>query len=110
MNIRINLDKRDLLTIAVLSIVFFSIAVWNLGLSQTPITTWQTTENEAFYIDLGESANVGTVYFLVKDGSATVQVSTGSPGSWSNNGSLSISDSYYSLSQILLLKSPKSQY
>jgi len=101
MNIRIDLNKRDLLTIAVLSIVFFSLAVWNLGLSQAPVNGWQTTENEAFYIDFGEPASVGTVYFLVKDGSANVQVYTGSPGSWSESGrNLSISRSYYSWTEI----------
>jgi dolichyl-phosphate-mannose-protein mannosyltransferase len=100
MNIRIDLNKRDLLTIAVLSIIFFSFAVWNLGITQAPITTWQTTENEACYIDVGEPASVGTVYFLVKSGSADVQVYTGSPGSWSDSGSLSISSSYYSWNEV----------
>jgi dolichyl-phosphate-mannose-protein mannosyltransferase len=100
MNIRIDLNKRDLLSIAVLSILFFSLAVWNLGLTQTPITTWQTTENEAFYIDLGEPASVGTVYFLVKNGSANVQVYTGSPGNWSDNRSFAIPTSYYSWSEV----------
>jgi dolichyl-phosphate-mannose-protein mannosyltransferase len=96
MKIRIDLNKRDLLTIAVLSILFFSLAVWNLGLTQTPITTWQTTENRAFYIDLGETENVGTVYFLVKNGSANGQVYTGSPGNWSDSRSFTITTSYYS--------------
>jgi dolichyl-phosphate-mannose-protein mannosyltransferase len=100
MKIRIDLNKRDLLSIVVLSIVFFSLAFWNLGLTQTPTTTWQTTENETFYIDLGESANVGTIYFLVKNGAANVQVYTGSPDNWSNNRSLAISDSYYSWSEV----------
>jgi dolichyl-phosphate-mannose-protein mannosyltransferase len=100
MKIRIDLNKRDFLTIAVLSIVFFSLAVWNLGLTQTPITTWQITENEAFHIDLGEPASVGTVYFLVKNGSANVQVYTGSPGDWSDSRSFAIPTSYYSWSEV----------
>jgi dolichyl-phosphate-mannose-protein mannosyltransferase len=102
MKIRIDLNKRDLLTIAVLSIVFFSLAVWNLGLTQAPITTWQTTENKAFYIDLGESVSVGTVYFLVKNGSADVQVYTGSPGDWSDSGRLAIPNSYYSWNEVTI--------
>jgi dolichyl-phosphate-mannose-protein mannosyltransferase len=101
MNIGLDLNKRDLLTIAVLSIVFFSLAVWNLGISQAPVTSWQTTGNEAFYIDLGEQTSVGTVYFLVKNGLANVQVYTGSPERWSNSGSsLSISSSYYSWKEV----------
>jgi dolichyl-phosphate-mannose-protein mannosyltransferase len=102
MNIRIALNKRDLLTIAALSIVFFSLAVWNLGLSQAPVITWQTSANTSFYFDLGTSETVGTVYFLVKDGAANVSVGTGSPGSWSDSGSLSISSSYYTWKEISL--------
>ena len=95
MNFKIDLNKQGLLTIAVLTIVFFSVAVWNLGLSQAPVNGWRTTENRTFYIDLGEQTNTGTVYLLVKNGSAEVQVYTGTPGKWSNSRSLSIADSYY---------------
>jgi dolichyl-phosphate-mannose--protein O-mannosyl transferase len=100
MKIKIGLNKRDLLSIAVLSVLFFSLAVWNLGLTQAPVTTWQTTENEAFHIVLWEPANVGTVYFLVKNGSANIQVYTGSPGNWSDGRSFAIPTSYYSWSEV----------
>jgi len=102
MNIRIDLNKRDLLTIAVLSIIFFSLAVWNLGLTQAPVTTWQTSASKSFYFDLGESERVGTVYFLVKDGVANVSVYTGSPGSWSTSESLRISSSYYTWKEAII--------
>jgi dolichyl-phosphate-mannose--protein O-mannosyl transferase len=95
-----DINKRDLLTIAVLAIVFFSISVWNLGLMQVPLTNWQTTENKTFYIDLGESTSVDTVYFLVKNGSANVEVYIGSPGNWINSWSLAISNSYYSWNEV----------
>ena len=101
-NIKMDINKRDLLSIAVLCIIFFSVAIWNLGLTQAPIATWQTTENKAFYIDLGESVSVGTVYFLVKNGSADVQVYTGSPGDWSDSGSLAIPNSYYSWNEVTI--------
>lgn len=94
-----DINKRDLLSIAVLCIIFFSVAIWNLGLTQVPLTNWQTNENKTFYIDLGEPASVGTIYFLVKNGSANVQVYTGSSGNWSKSGSLAISNSYYSWSE-----------
>jgi dolichyl-phosphate-mannose-protein mannosyltransferase len=100
MKIKLDLNKRDLLTIVVLSAVFFSLAVWNLGLSQAPVNGWRTTENESFYIDLGEERSIGTVYFLVKNGSADVQVYTGLPDSWSTSGSLSISASYYAWAEV----------
>jgi len=84
------IDKRDLLTFTVLSTVFFSIATWNLGMTQTPLTTWQATENRSFYIDLGGFESVNSVYFLVKIGSANVTVYAGSPGNWSYIGMLKI--------------------
>jgi dolichyl-phosphate-mannose-protein mannosyltransferase len=102
MNIRIDLNKRDLLTIAVLSIVFFSLATWNLGLTQVPVTTWQTNENKSFYVDFGEPEPVGTVYFLVKDGAANVSVSTGSPENWNNTMEFKIEYRYYSWNEFSL--------
>ena len=101
MKIGLNLNKKDWLTIVVLSAVFFSLAVWNLGLAQTPVTTWQTSQDKTFYIDLGEPANVGSVYFLVKSGAADVQFAAGSPGSWSESArSVNIPFRYYSWNEI----------
>ncbi len=76
------LNKRDLLTIAALSIIFFSIASWNLGLTQTPVTTVQFSAEQSFYLDLGTQINVGSVYFLLKDGSLNLTVYSGSPENW----------------------------
>jgi len=99
-----HVNKQDLLTIVVLSIVFFTIATWNLGLTQVPLTTWQANQNTSFYIDLGKVENVNTVYFLVKEGSAKVQVYTGAPGNWEHEMDLNITYpwSYYSWSKIAL--------
>jgi len=80
------LIKLDLLTIAVLSVVFFSVATWNLGLVQAPVTSWQGTEQQYFYIDLGEVQPVKTVYFWVKSGNATVDVYAGVLENWSYVG------------------------
>jgi dolichyl-phosphate-mannose-protein mannosyltransferase len=97
------IDKRDILTVAILSGVFFAIATWNLGMTQTPVTTWQTNEDTSFYIDLGESENVKNTYLLVKFGSANATVYTGIPGSWVNITTLDVSGSssfsYYRWSQ-----------
>jgi dolichyl-phosphate-mannose-protein mannosyltransferase len=100
-----DINKRDLLTIVVLSLVFFSIAVWNLGLTQAPVTAWHSNQNQSFYIDLGETQSVDVAYLLVKNGSATVQTYTGFPGNWSPRGdSLSITYpyDYYSWSKITI--------
>jgi len=95
-----DINRRDLVTIIVLSIIFFSIAIWNLGLTQVPITNWQATENKTFYIELGEPADVSTVYFLVKKGSANIQAYIGSHENWRSSRSLAISDSYYSWNEV----------
>ncbi|MBT0160371.1 phospholipid carrier-dependent glycosyltransferase [Candidatus Bathyarchaeota archaeon A05DMB-2] len=89
-----DINKRDMLTIAVLCTVFFSIAVSNLGSTQIPVSTWQTHGNKAFYVDLGTTQNVGTIYLLVKNGSTIVQVYTGSHGNWNFQGSLNITYPY----------------
>jgi dolichyl-phosphate-mannose-protein mannosyltransferase len=90
----------------VLSIVFFSMALWNLGLAQAPVTTWQTAQNETFYVDLGKTEGVGAVYFLVKNGSAYVQVYKGSPEDWSYVGYLNITYPYsYNSWRIITLDS-----
>jgi len=102
MNTRIDTNKQDLLTIAVLCIFFFSVAIWNLGFTQVPLTNWQASENKAFYIDFGEPESVGTIYFLVKNGSANVTVYTGSPGDWSESGSFAIPNSYYSWNKVTI--------
>jgi dolichyl-phosphate-mannose-protein mannosyltransferase len=91
------------LTVVVLSAVFFSLAAWNLGMTHTPVTTWKTTENKGFYVDMGVLENTGDVYFLVKSGNATVGVYTGSPGNWSYSATVTI-EGYYSWSQIYINK------
>jgi dolichyl-phosphate-mannose-protein mannosyltransferase len=98
-----HISKRDLLTIVILSIVFFSVATSNLGMTQTPLTTWKTTTNKSFYVDIGGFKNIGNVYFLVKSGNASVEVYSGSPGNWSYSTSVTI-EGYYSWSQLYINK------
>jgi dolichyl-phosphate-mannose-protein mannosyltransferase len=82
MKIRIELDNGDLLTIVVLSIVFFSLAAWNLGMTQTPITTAQFFSGQGFIIDLGSVSDVKSIGLLLKDGHFNLTVSTGSSDNW----------------------------
>jgi dolichyl-phosphate-mannose-protein mannosyltransferase len=77
-----HLDKRDLLTIIALSIIFFSLATWNLGYTQTPVTTAKFSTGQSFYVNLGTSANVGSIYFLLNDGSLNLTLYSGTPGNW----------------------------
>ena len=82
MNIGLDLNKRDLLTIAVLSIIFFSLAVWNLGATQTPVNTEQISTGQDFYVDLGASTTVKSIILLLKDGSFNLSLSVGSVDNW----------------------------
>jgi dolichyl-phosphate-mannose-protein mannosyltransferase len=69
-----------------LSIVFFGITVWNVGSIEYPTTSWQSTQQESFYINLGSNQQVQNVYFWVHSGNATVNVYSGFPGNWSYIG------------------------
>jgi dolichyl-phosphate-mannose-protein mannosyltransferase len=69
-----------------LSIVFFGIAVWNVGEVKAPVTNWQSTTTQNFYVDLGSVQQVQTVYFWVPSGNASVDVFYGSPGNWTYFG------------------------
>ncbi|MGD0070454.1 MAG: glycosyltransferase family 39 protein [Candidatus Bathyarchaeia archaeon] len=82
MNLGLKIGKKDLITIVLLSIVFFSIATWNLGLTQSPTTTAQLTAGQSFYLDLGSSTNVKSMVFLLKQGAFNVTISAGSPSNW----------------------------
>jgi dolichyl-phosphate-mannose-protein mannosyltransferase len=79
------ITKIDVITIVLLCLVFFSIAVTNLGLSQEPITTAQLTDEQSFYVDLGSAVSVKSVLILLKQGVMDVAVSAGSPASWQND-------------------------
>jgi dolichyl-phosphate-mannose-protein mannosyltransferase len=78
------ITKRDIITITVLSVIFFMIASTNVGYSQAPITTWQGTDARTFYLDLGSAQDVGNLYFFVNAGNATIGISIGSPGNWTS--------------------------
>ena len=69
-----------------LSIVFFGIAVWNVGEVKAPVTNWQSNSTQTFYVDLGSVQQVQTVYFWVQSGNASVSASSGTPGNWSYIG------------------------
>ena len=82
MNLDLKITKKDIVTIVLLSIVFFSIAVVNLGLTQSPTTTAQLTDGQSFYVNLGSQTNVKSMLILLKQGAMNVTISTGSPGNW----------------------------
>lgn len=93
------IDRRDLLTTATLSLVFFLVATWSLGMTNVPLSTCEVSKGDNFYIDLGSLEIVDAVYFLIKNGNADFKVYTDRPGSWIENGTISI-QGYYSWSRI----------
>jgi dolichyl-phosphate-mannose--protein O-mannosyl transferase len=100
----VEINRLDILAIFILSTVFFSIATWNLGSTQVPINNWKTNENTDFFIDLGRSERLGTVFFLIKNTSETsIDVYTGSPGNWNLVGTIDIQFSYISWTDGLAL-------
>ncbi|HSV50355.1 MAG TPA: phospholipid carrier-dependent glycosyltransferase, partial [Candidatus Acidoferrales bacterium] len=94
MNFDLKLTKTDLITIVLLSVLFFSIAAYNLGESSSTFATtrWETTSNASFYVDLGSSQQVQTVVFFVRQGNATVNIASGSPGNWNALGDKNLED------------------
>ena len=106
MNFGSQINKKDLVTIVLLSIVFFSIAAWNLGATQIPTNTTTLTAGQSFYVNLGASTNVQSMIVLIDLGGFNFTVSTGSPGNWTeaNNVAFPTSSSgaepYYSWEQI----------
>ena len=91
MNFDLKLTKIDVLTIVLLSILFFGMTAWNVGRIDNPVTSFQSTTNTSFYVDLGSNQQVSTLYMWVKNGNATVTVSSGSPnGAWSQIGTFAL--------------------
>ncbi len=82
LNFKLKITKIDILTIVLLSIIFFSIATWNLGSTKTPTTTALLTAGQSFYLDLGSSNEVKAIVILLKQGEFNVSVSTGALGDW----------------------------
>lgn len=89
-----SIDKRDLLTVAVLLLVFFSVAFWNVGLSNVPLSTWRASRGKSFYVDFGMLENVSAAYFLLKNGKVDFEIYSGYPGNWSKETEASLQDYY----------------
>ena len=51
MNLGLQINKKDLITIVLLAVVFFSIATWNLGATQIPTNSTTLTAGQSFYVN-----------------------------------------------------------
>ena len=59
------LNKKDILIITLITILYFSAASWNLGLTKTPTSYWSTNGKEEVSIIFDSNENVGKIYFLI---------------------------------------------
>ena len=82
MNFGVQINKKDLITIVLLAVVFFSIATWNLGATQIPTNSTTLTAGQSFYVNLGNSTNVKYLIVLLDVGAYNFTVSSGSPSNW----------------------------
>ncbi len=85
------LEKKDLAVIALISALFFSVAVFNLGQTRIPETAWQV-EQETIYVRFDQNRTLESVYLLVNTDeniTASISISRGqgwSDRAWINNG------------------------
>ncbi len=95
--IKTRITRRDLAVMFILSITFFSIAVFNLGSTGMPATDWHSVnEVEGFYIDLGSVQTVDRIAILIKDDNPTkLDVYYGSPSYWTFSRNYVKSGVYY---------------
>ncbi|MCL2868760.1 MAG: phospholipid carrier-dependent glycosyltransferase [Candidatus Bathyarchaeota archaeon] len=79
-NFGLNIAKKDVLTIVLLSLVFFSMAVTNLGATQVPSNslTVNSDTTQVAIIDLGHPDYVSSICFYIRDckTSSTIKIYT----------------------------------
>jgi len=86
----LTITKKDVITIALLSLLFFYVAITNLGATQVPSNslTINTSQSQAVIIDLEHPVYVNSVCFYIKDcqTTSTIKIYTGQPDSWFESG------------------------
>lgn len=84
MQIKDFLDKKDLILIVSLTLIFFIIGIYNIGLTTAPETSWAPVDvGESFYIDLGKDYDVRDIYILETDATdVNLTLYGGSPKNW----------------------------
>lgn len=93
------IDRRDLVTIAVLFFVFLIVATYQLGSTSTPNITYKTSGDEVFIVDLGTVQDTNSLNVLIKRGETEFNVFTGSPDNWIGVTTQKI-EGYYSWKEI----------
>ena len=89
----LTIDKKDVVTIVLLSLIFFSVAVTNLGATQVPSSSLiiNTVVPQVAIIGFEEPMYVSKIYFYIKDcqnDNSTIKIFTGQPSCWFESGEL----------------------
>jgi len=95
----IQLDRRDKLTVTILSLTFFVIASLNLGSMDIPNSSWRVSEKDSFIIDLGSPKNVSKLWLLIKRGDINLDVFSDHRGTWIHKAKVSM-NGYYNWKRI----------
>jgi dolichyl-phosphate-mannose-protein mannosyltransferase len=91
----VNITKRDIIVISVISVAFFSIASWDLGFTKTPVTYWRVVNGEPITVNFDKDENVSCLYILVSsENNVNATVSALKSGTWKAVGTLSGNEYY----------------
>jgi 4-amino-4-deoxy-L-arabinose transferase-like glycosyltransferase len=92
-----NITKKDIITMILLSLIFFSFAVTSLGATQVPSTGLKIADDQpqAAILDLGRVTSVSTLSLYIRDSQDTkIKVYTGQHDSWFESGTITITYPY----------------
>ena len=78
------LDKKDLVVMVVLSIVYFMLSNYNLGASQIPVNPWEPPSSGVVVFKFQPSRMISSLYVLTSsEKPVKFQISCGRPDNWS---------------------------
>ncbi|MEM2876427.1 MAG: phospholipid carrier-dependent glycosyltransferase, partial [Candidatus Bathyarchaeia archaeon] len=90
-----SVDRKDLFLMLILSLLFFSIAVYDLGLLKIPVSGWNSSSDGEVNFDLGSQKRVDCLYvFLADSRPVSFDVYVEVSGSWQYQRSFYDSDYY----------------
>ncbi|RLI20479.1 hypothetical protein DRO47_04860 [Candidatus Bathyarchaeota archaeon] len=76
-------EKKDVLSMLILAVAFFSVAVYDLGYTRTPTSGWDSSKGGEICFDLGSYQRVKAIYVLLADAKpVNFDVFTNGSGNW----------------------------
>jgi Gpi18-like mannosyltransferase len=92
-----NITKKDVITMVLLSLIFFSIAITSLGATQVPSSGLKIADEQpqAAILDLGHITSVSAISFYIKDSQDTkIKIYTNQYDSWFESGTITVTFPY----------------